>query len=92
MRSIIESHGFAAEREALAPDIQRWDEAIIGLEFILSNSPAACGTLIPNSNPPIFTVAYDKYVGVALVIYYRFDATSVTLLSLTRRAADASDL
>lgn len=81
LRSVVASLRFEQELQELEPDIKRWDEVFQGLETCLSRDPAQTGHI--TDAPRIYGVSTEQWPGVPeVVIYYRWDETSVTLLSI----------
>lgn len=87
-RTIVESARFKSERAAIAPSISRWDEVFRAVEWGLAQAPEVAGKATHVDG--VFAIPTDDWPDVpAVVVYYRFDESTVTLLSLI--LADTAD-
>ena len=87
-RTLVESERFKGELAQIAPNIARWDEVFRGVQWGLCRKPHAVGK--PTAADGIYAVPTDDWPGVpAVVVYYRFDDSTVTLLSVILAETDA---
>lgn len=81
-RTLIESDRYTREAETIAPDMRRFDEISEPLYNVLPDYPEMGH---PTDSPDVWFLALgDGEVGLS--VYYRFDDTSVELLSVTKAA------
>jgi hypothetical protein len=77
-RSIVESPRFAEERNAVSPDVRRFDEAMRAIDLRLSRNPKSG---IPLERG-LWVTCVSFPGGPTLAIYYTFDDESVVLQSV----------
>ena len=77
-RTVIRDHRFEQELAALVPNAALADQAICGLEIVLSRTPRRGVPIGPEPlwATPVYTLGPD------LLVYYEFDDDTVTLLSV----------
>lgn len=81
MRDVIESERFAREKEAIEPDIQRMDEILDGVTWVLAVRPEIGKR---TNNPDIWAIATDPWDSISLVVYYSFNERQVVLKSIRK--------
>lgn len=87
-RTLIESERFKGELAQIAPNIVRWDEVFRGVQWGLCRKPQLVGQLTAADG--IYAVATDDWPGVpSVVVYYKFDDKTVTLLSVILAETEA---
>jgi len=84
LRTIVESELYESQRVALDLDARRLDEALFGTTWALARDPEiGAETAVPG----IRALGIRQPGGLPeLLIYYTWDATSVVLLSIIKRA------
>ncbi len=77
-RTVIREHRFERELAAIEPSARLADQAVCGLEDILSRRPKRGVPIGPDPMwaTPIYTL------GPNLLVYYEFDENTVTLISI----------
>jgi hypothetical protein len=82
LRTVVQSHRFTQELEAIEPSAQRADEFIAGAEWYLVRCPEV-GTRMGQSDV-WFLPSDDSAKMASMVIYYAFDVDRVVLLSICK--------
>jgi hypothetical protein len=86
-RTIIYDDLFAAQRDEIEPDCQRFDDATAAWEWGLLHCPEKGKE---TAHPQVFAHALRDAVGLPpLIVYYTFNDKYVTLLQV--RLADVGD-
>lgn len=79
-RTIKETETYEAQRDAIMPDIRRFDEIMRGVYWALSTRPEAFPSAEPNT-PMIHVLKTDAFGNVPrLRIFYKFNDVAVQLL------------
>lgn len=80
-RTIIESAQFKRERDAILPNIARWDEVMRGVTWALCREPGKAGRVTGVDG--VFALPTEPWPGApGVVIYYTFNEDTVTLHSV----------
>lgn len=83
-RQVIRDHRFERELRSLIQDAREADEFVEGAEFNLARDPESGQRVSPNSK--ILGLPMALLDGAQIALYYWFDDTTVTLLSIARVA------
>ena len=77
-RTVIRDPRFEAELAAIQPNARLADQAVCGLEDVLSRTPRRGAPIgpVPLWATPVYTL------GPNLLVYYEFDDDTVTLVSI----------
>ena len=79
-RTVVETKTYEAQRDAIMPDIRRFDEITRGVYWALSTRPEVFPPVDPN-NPTIYVLKTDAFSDVPrLRIFYKFNNEAVQLL------------
>jgi len=79
-RTVIETKTYEAQRDAIVPNVRRFDEVMRGVYWALSTRPEAFPPVDP-SNPTIHVLKTDAFSDIPrLRIFYKFDDVAVQLL------------
>ena len=79
-RTVIETKTYEAQRDAIMPNIRRFDEVMRGVYWALSTRPEAFPSADPN-NPTIHVLKTDAFSDIPrLRIFYKFNDVAVQLL------------
>ena len=81
IRTVWESVQFIKERKKLNPDIQRMDEILDGVTWVLAVRPELGKR---TNNPLIWAIATVPWTTASFVIYYSFDENEVVLKAIKR--------
>lgn len=85
-RSLVTEKRFDEERDALNPDIERWDEVFESFDLALAQDPLILGKETDESG--IYAITTGTWPGAPpVVIYFRYDDDTVTLLSIREEEA-----
>ncbi len=82
LRTIIESHEYYNNRNIIEPDVERMDDILSGVVWVLSRDPNVGRKTEAKGVYAITTEAYMK-IDKPLVIYYIFNDKNVILLDIT---------
>lgn len=79
VRTVVETQEFERQRNAVMPDIRRFDEIMRGVYWALSTRPEVSPLVSHGSE--VHVLKTDEFAGVPrLRIFYRFDESTVHLL------------
>jgi len=79
-RTIYYSREFDAQLAEITDNFERWDDAFVGVEGLLSRQPEMGQR---TTTPGIFTVVTPPWPGIPeVVVYYCFDANEVAVIGL----------
>ena len=79
-RTVIETATYEAQRDAIMPDIRRFDEIMRGVYWALSTRPEVFPSVDQN-NPTIHVLKTDAFNDLPrLRIFYKFNDVAVQLL------------
>ena len=77
-RTVIREHQFERELAAIEPNAHLADQAVCGLEDVLSRRPTRG---VPIGQEPMWATPIYS-LGPDLLVYYEFDDDTVTLISV----------
>jgi len=87
LRDLIEDDLFVAQKAHIEIDVRRMDDILEAITWALSTNPRRFFRVIPGRN--LWIAKTDPFPGAPrLRIWYTFDETRVTLLSIERVADD----
>jgi hypothetical protein len=86
LREIVHSRRFEKDRDSIDGNIERMDEALRGLEWVVARSPEAGQS---TDAPGIYGHPLDLSNSRSAVVYYSFDTGRVVLESMV--AFDAAE-
>ncbi len=79
-RTVIETKTYEAQRDAIMPNVRRFDEVMRGVYWALSTRPEAFPS-VDLSNPTIRVLKTDAFSDIPrLRIFYKFNDVAVQLL------------
>lgn len=81
MRTVLESPGFTKGRKKLNPDVERMDEILDGVTWVLAVRPDLGSE---THNPRIWAIATVPWTNASFVIYYSFNENEVVLEAIKR--------
>lgn len=76
IRELIESARFKESRRRIEPDAERFDNACLGVSFVIARHPENGQR---TENPVIWAMPTKEWMATPLVIYYSFDQDRVIL-------------
>jgi hypothetical protein len=78
-RTVVETKTYESQRDAIIPNVQRFDEIMRGVYWALATQPEAYPPISPNSS--IHVLKTDAFSDIPRMrIYYRFDDSNTHLL------------
>ena len=83
LRHVIREHRFERELRALIPDGRKADEFIEAAEYVIARDPHA-GICLPLLEPPLWLMPLPLIGGEQVSLFYTFDETTVTFVSIQR--------